>query len=171
MKLSKTERWILSNQYRILEALYPDEAMDLTRGRKALEMGYELEYSSITRHIIDDADVMSGEECREILDILTMFSRVHRVVDGQSLSSIDPEAIRFHGFDGNHEGKQLEYAEYFCVEHDRFSNIRPHDFNCHTPMMDRYRRQLVAFNQSADKAHLAPEDIERIASTAYLFRE
>ena len=26
MKLSRVERWILANQYRILEALYPKEA-------------------------------------------------------------------------------------------------------------------------------------------------
>ncbi len=51
MKLTRTERWILSNQYRILEALYPDERGSLEKARIALESGYELEYDGMSQRI------------------------------------------------------------------------------------------------------------------------
>ena len=43
-KLSRLDRLFLSNQLRILEALYPEEANDLARRREALECGYEMLY-------------------------------------------------------------------------------------------------------------------------------
>jgi hypothetical protein len=39
MKLTRTERWILANQYRILEVLYPKEADSLSYAREAFEHG------------------------------------------------------------------------------------------------------------------------------------
>jgi hypothetical protein len=39
MQLSGVERWILSNQLRILEALYPDDAGSLAEQRTSLERG------------------------------------------------------------------------------------------------------------------------------------
>ena len=40
-KLTTLDRLVLSNQYRILEALYPDEAETLAIKREAIENGYE----------------------------------------------------------------------------------------------------------------------------------
>lgn len=39
MKLSKLERLILANQFKILEALYPDDAESYENNRKAIEEG------------------------------------------------------------------------------------------------------------------------------------
>lgn len=67
MKLSRTERWMLSNQYRILEALYPADAGSYARHREALESGYELHYDWMIGSIYDDKDTLSSEDCREVM--------------------------------------------------------------------------------------------------------
>jgi hypothetical protein len=56
MKLTRTERWILVNQYRILEALYPDEAKWFAENREALSSGYELHYRGMIDFIYDEED-------------------------------------------------------------------------------------------------------------------
>lgn len=44
MKLTKVERLILSNQYSILEKLYPEEAEHYHLQKKIVENGYSLHY-------------------------------------------------------------------------------------------------------------------------------
>ena len=56
VKLTRVERYILSNQFRILEALYPDEASHFATTREALEHGYEILYDWDMEHIYDDTD-------------------------------------------------------------------------------------------------------------------
>jgi uncharacterized protein YfbU (UPF0304 family) len=72
MKLSRVERWMLVNQMRMLEALYPDEARSIAEHREALEQGYELHYGEFAQHIYDDKDTLTVEGCKEVLNVLWM---------------------------------------------------------------------------------------------------
>ncbi len=54
MDLSLKDRIIISNQLRILEALYPDEADWYANHRKAVEQGYKLHYGWIAEHFSDE---------------------------------------------------------------------------------------------------------------------
>ena len=93
MKLTKTERWILSNQYRILEKLCPDEADEFAEAREVVECGYEQDYGGISQHI--DKVPMSVEDCKEVVDILLMFSEMKYAFDTlDDKSGIDLERIR-----------------------------------------------------------------------------
>jgi len=98
MKLNLTERWVLSNQYQILGALYPDQAEFYSQAREAVENGYELNYKWITEYI--DENGLSSEGCLEVLDILRMFSSLQRAYGRIADKSDVPEAI-FPGFDAN----------------------------------------------------------------------
>lgn len=163
MKLTKAERWILSNQYRILEALYPGEAKELAEDRDAIERGYEIHYDWMTQHIYEGDDTMSTAESKEVVDILAMFSALKSSFASLSdKTGIRASQVEFHGFDGNNETKQMGYARYF-VRHDggRFGDLRKgehDDFNSHMPSLDRYRDMLATWQRVADKAHMMSKE-------------
>jgi len=78
MKLSRIERWILANQYKILEKIDPDEAKYYANIQETLNSGYELEYDWKIDYIYSDESCVSAERCREILEILSMFRDLGR---------------------------------------------------------------------------------------------
>ncbi len=167
MQLTRAERWILSNQYRILEALYPKEAEYLAYGRKALECGYELEYDGLAEAVYEDSHCLSSEGCEEVLDILQMFSSLKDSYEAlEDKSGIDVNAMTFRGFSGNDEGKQMAYAHYFCgKDGGRFTDLeRGDNFDSHFPYLDVYRRMLREWHNSDNKYQLSKEDIARIAA-------
>ncbi|MGH9892937.1 MAG: YfbU family protein, partial [bacterium] len=110
LKLTRTERWILANQCRILEALYPKEARDFARDREALEHGFEGAYSDIIPHIYDESEGLSAEECSEVVQIMDMHLALKRSYEALAdKSGIKEYGIKFQGFDGNNETAQMAY--------------------------------------------------------------
>ncbi len=162
MNLSIKDRLVLKNQYRILEALNPDEKEFYERASKILEFGFELEYDMLTRNI--DSDVVTIQECEEVIDILDMFDALRicyaRLEDN---SGIDEYQVRFLGFDGNHEAKQLLYARYLKKD-GRFADLENIDSNSHLRVLPIYRRMLAEWNRSDNKYELSKDDIMRITN-------
>jgi uncharacterized protein len=116
------------------------------------------------QHIYDD--VVTAEEEKEVIDILDMFDALRR---SGAVEALPEEAwkVQFAGFDGNSETKQMAYAGYFCrSDGGRFGSLAITDFNSHAPSLERYRRQLRAWNESNDRHQLSAEDIRRIADAA-----
>jgi uncharacterized protein len=149
MELTKKERLSFIHQFRILEALYPEEAADFAKHRTALEDGYVLHYDWMFEQLDDE---LSEADCREVLEILDMFRAIH-----YGLADLDPnDALqkhgnaKFSGFDGNHEGKQMAYAHYFIVDLGRFSELKTSEypgFNSHWPTLETYRSMLVVWKE------------------------
>lgn len=163
MKLTQSERWILSNQCRILELLDRENASHWTTAKEAIDSGYELEYSSLSKYI--DSEVVTEEECREVFDILLMFDTLqHAYKNLPDKSGIEEWRIKFAGFDGNNEVKQMAYARYYCnLDGGRFVNLdRGDNFNSHSPVLDRYRSMLSEWKKSEKKHELTKDDIARI---------
>jgi uncharacterized protein YfbU (UPF0304 family) len=169
MPLSRVDRWVLSNQYRILEKLDPDEADYHREAREALDSGYELHYEWLAQHIYDGPHIMTEAECREVIDIMQMFrvlkDALARIADK---TGIDDWAVTFAGFDGNSEAKQLGYARFYCqYDGGRFTELeRGDNFNSHIPSLGRYRRQTRAWKESRNENSLTEEDVRRIAAAA-----
>ena len=161
MELSKQERLILSNQYRILENLYPEETETFRECRKIVEDGYALDYEEISRHIYNE---LNEGECTEVLDILSMHQALHQ--SAQALTDEPEIAISFHGFDGNNETKQMAYTRFYINELHRFVELteiaQAPDYNSHYPTSGRYRLMLDEWNQCNDKNNLTREEINRI---------
>lgn len=161
MDLSKSERLILSNQYRILENLYPEEAKTFAQHRKIVEDGYTLNYEEIITQIFDE---LNHDECREVLDILDMHHALHQ--SAQSLDNQQGISIQFDGFDGNNETKQMAYTRFYIDELHRFTELtqiaQSSDYNSHHPTLRRYRLMLDEWNNCADKNNLTREEIQRI---------
>jgi uncharacterized protein YfbU (UPF0304 family) len=163
MKLSRIDRWMLSNQYRILEALYPNEAEEYAHIRDAIESGYELEYEQIIPYIYEEG--LSEDECREVKDIMAMFSILKESYNLlEDKSGIDEWKINFRGFSGNDETSQMAYAQYLR-ERGSFRHLeRGDDFNSHFPALSGYRKMLAEWRKSENEYALSREDIIRIIS-------
>jgi uncharacterized protein len=169
MELTRVERWMLANQFRILEILVPDERDYYRRGREALQEGYEREYAQLAQHIYPEKDCMSADACREVFDILLMFADLKDAqADGIiAQTDLDPLYMRFWGFDGNSESNQLGYCRYLVEDRQntRFHRLdRGDDFNSHMPALDGYRRMLAVWRQRRPGDRLTKEDIIAIAS-------
>jgi hypothetical protein len=165
--LSPIQRLILTNQFRILEALYPREADYFAQHRKAVEDGYTLNYDWMVSHLSEE---MSEAECTEVIDILNMYRAI--TFSAQQLPQVDElqrdPNFRFQGFDGNGEGKQYGYARYLIEDLERFQELRygaAHpDLNSHMPMLSTYRRMLATWQK--DKYELSVEEIQVILASA-----
>jgi|SRR5579884_229190 len=119
MRLTETERWILSNQYHILAALHPDEAQSYEFAARALEDGYEGAYSWYNSV---NPEVLSEEECSEVEDILMMFLVLKRAYEEmEDKPNIDQKDITFMGFDGNND-KQYSFCQ-FLADRDRWTEL------------------------------------------------
>jgi uncharacterized protein YfbU (UPF0304 family) len=165
VKLTRTERWILSNQYRILESIRPQDGDHYRDARTALENGYELHYHEIAEHIYRDALTLSEEECTEVIDILSLFTALQDSYNALSdKSGIDTWKIKFRGFDGNNETKQMAYARYYCTSGGgRFAGLEhPEDFNSHAHSLDRYQQMLRRWKQGGEENPLSKEQIVEI---------
>ncbi len=164
VKLSFNERWILSNQYLILEKLDKDNANHYAQTREALDSDYEEHYDWNIPYIVRDKQVMTEEESKEVMDILDMFGVLHHAYDQLSdKSGVDENRIRFRGFDGNNETKQLGYTRYL-QSIDRFSDLKSFGdgLNSHMPVFDRYKNMASRWEQSTDQYHPTEEDLIRI---------
>jgi uncharacterized protein YfbU (UPF0304 family) len=171
MKLSRIERWIISNQLRILEILDPKQKDSYSSTQKILENGFEYLYSSQIEYIYPDHETMSEEDGKLVVDILDMFNAIKN-----SLKSIDPHSgletnhLTFSGFDGNYEGKFYSFAKFYCTEFDggRFKNIGKgvDNFNSHASRLDTYKRMLKVWNSSPDKYALSEEQLIKISEAA-----
>lgn len=170
MELNLSQRWILSNQYRILKMLEPDRADHYDDILGAIENGYSLHYDEFSHHI--DRVGLSRDQCSEILDILQMFRILRTAYETlEDQLEIEEHEVQFFGFDGNVEGRQMLYAWYFCnLEGGRFTELgleTIEDCNSHMPALETYRRMLEAWNRSEDKYELGRGDIQRIVSARY----
>jgi uncharacterized protein YfbU (UPF0304 family) len=145
MKLTRTERWMLANQFKILEKVDPESADYYQECQDIVQKGYEMEYSWISQHVYDEKDCLSVDECGELYDILSMHSDLKYSYEALAdKSGIDPSDLKFWGFDGNNETKWLGYCRHVCDGHEKkFGELeRADNFNSHMPTLDMYRRML-----------------------------
>lgn len=161
MQLSRQQRWILSNQYRILEALYPAEADDFRHTREAIERGYEQEYDWESEHIYGPENSLSPEECITVIHTMSMFEALERGYDQLTdKGGIEPYEVEFAGFDGNNETEYMGYARHYCEGMGgRFHHLKRYpNFNSHAPTLDRYRRMLGAWQAADEPREFATAD-------------
>lgn len=166
MKLSRVERWILANQCRILEKLYPDEAQRYAKDRQALAGGYELHYGWLAEGILDEHHCLTEDECKEVMDILAMFKALHYSYEELTdKSGIQKPSVQFGGFSGNTETKELGYAAYLG---DRFPELDT-DRNSHIPLLPLYRKMLEEWKKEDDlnQIDLSKDAIKRITSVSW----
>ena len=157
VSLTRLERYFLSNQLRILEALYPDEAESLSIKREAIENGYELLYGWDLEHIYDGSSVMTPSECEEVLETLAMCDAIDRAT--REAGDIENKSFaKFSGYDGNNESKFKSFAEFMMRKRERFSYLplqKDNYWNSHMPMRHVYQRMLDEWHRVSETRRYA----------------
>jgi uncharacterized protein len=167
MELTRQQRWILANQFRILELIDTDSADHYSKAREVLENGFEDSYDSYAEHIYEET--MSPSQGHEVIQILEMFSSLERCYKALSEKpGVDEREVRFLGFDGNNETAQLGYARFVIEREGRWGELADHGdhLNSHGPFLETYRRMLAVWEKlpTERKYDLTAEDIRVIAA-------
>jgi hypothetical protein len=164
MDLSEKDRWMIANQLKILEKLYPEEAKNYSVQRKAIERGYKLHYLGLTEYFEKE---MPEEKCKEVIEILNMYRAItFSYQKAEDKEGLEESAIRFEGFDGNEEGEQFGYTLYFIEDLGRFDELRggaeyPY-LNSHRNMLYKYRKMLQIWYQYEKRHPLTIAQIKEL---------
>jgi hypothetical protein len=148
MSLSKTERLLLSNQYKLL-ALLDKESTDHYKKLQAIvENGYSIFYSQLDEHISDE---MPEENSRLVLDILDLY----RAIGDFIIAHPEDQTIKSHawstfkGFGGNQECEHLGFTNFLIrIEGKYQEQDHKQGFNSHMPCSDKYRRMIEKWAES-----------------------
>jgi len=164
MELSKKERLMLINQYRILSILNPDGASSYNVRIKMLENGYSLHYDEMISWLDDG---MSQEQCQEIIDILEMYRCLwHSYKKLRDKKGISKKDVRFPGFDAKEEERELNYAEFVMYSLKRYKEFhqrkRIPNHDSYKVMMGQYRAMLSVWKSLGYKKLLTRDEIIQI---------
>src|SRR5262245_30563492 len=166
VNLDKKYRLMLVNQLKILEALNPKDADFYRHSRVALEAGYELHYANLFEPF---EEPMSPDECREVQDVLEMFSQMKSAFErlGKAKGAKKSD-VRFRGFNASVEARQLGYTRYLVDELGRYNELpdkRNLGFESEAPMLQTYRRMVAAWKGLDDRVRFK---LDRLALTQVL---
>jgi uncharacterized protein len=144
--LTKVERALLLNQYRILEIICPEKAQSYIKRQEILEYGYQLFYDKV----VDVWDELSLEDSQYVFDVLDVF-RLMKLSYGSltDKGGIDPEALIFKGFDSYNE-TNLGLFLHYLTEIGRYPE-KANYLNGDRPMGDRYRLMVEIFKSIRTK--------------------
>jgi uncharacterized protein len=172
MQISKLERRMLINQYRILAALYPKEAAYHQRSAEILERGYyELWADEAVGWL---SEPLSREEMIYVSNVFDMFDWLQISFDelpDVERAEIDPRELIFGGFDGNNESDLMGYARFLREKLERYTNVRIHEtlnLNSHCPTGDRYARMLKVLPKRDGLRRLSAAEIKAVLRAQFV---
>ena len=143
IKLTCTERLILSNQYEILSVIKNDKSYEYIA--EQLRDGHSWLYSRIFEGISPE---LSQEDTDLVLNILEIYSYIkdgYKNIGG-TVPEIKDTDIEFPGFDGNNEG-QLFWFSRALRNSGYYEELIPENGkNSHTPTKDIYKRMINKWN-------------------------
>jgi hypothetical protein len=162
MKLSRTERWVLANQYRIMAALYPDQGATYRSYAEALERGYANAIDRFSAHVVrDDTSHKESDEVDEILDLFYALQRSFRTMEDPY--GIDDWRLHFPGFDRKTEEDYLGYAHFSLSHEGRYPNLTSAPtLDTGRPMLRDYRRMVEEWKKRGGSNQLDREDVVAI---------
>ena len=165
MEISKKDRVILINQYRILSALNKDAEDHYNELIGILENGYEIFYSMIDEWILDDMPIDNGKFVLNILDLYRAIEDLKRSSKNQDLHK--HHHSYFAGFDGNNETQYMGFARFLIEKQGKFSEQRQYlrkndNLNSHVPMRGKYKRMLEKANSIENIWKMSVEDALKI---------
>ncbi len=143
MEMTNAQRLILSNQYKMMTMLDPDNAERYRRLQTVIERGFGLQM----RELDSDFGELPEETCRTVINIMEMHHAMQvswtNLKDTQGL---DRRRIDFLGFDAATESRYLSYVRFMVNTEGRYADFDAgtHGFNSQTKMWDKYQRMLAS---------------------------
>ncbi|WP_130830867.1 YfbU family protein [[Erwinia] mediterraneensis] len=161
MEMTPAQRLILSNQYKIMAMLEPENAAHYQRCQTIIERGYGLQLRELTHEFSE----LSEETCRTLNQILEMYHALH--VSWSNLKTPGDLTLRhltFHGFDATSEADYLGYVRFIIYREGRYTQFDSgtHGFNAQTPMWEKYQRMLSVWQNCPRQYHLSANEIAQI---------
>lgn len=161
MEMTNAQRLILSNQYKMMTMLDPDNAERYRRQQTIVERGYGLQMRELDREFGE----LSEEVCRTIIAIMEMHHALH--VSWTNLkdnSGLETRRLAFLGFDAATEARYLGYVRFMVSVEGRYTHFDSgtHGFNAQTPMWEKYQRMLTVWQTCPRQYHLSANEIAQI---------
>lgn len=91
MEMTNAQRLILSNQYKMMTMLDPDNAERYRRLQTIVERGFGLQMRELDREFGE----LKEETCRLIIDIMEMYHALHVSTNLKDQPSIDERRVTF----------------------------------------------------------------------------
>lgn len=161
MEMSHAQRLILSNQYKLMSLLDPDNLERYRRLQTIVERGYGLQMRELDREFGE----LPESVCRTLIDIMEMHHALH--VSWTNLkdpSEIEARRLQFLGFDAATEARFLGYVRFMVQVEGRYTQFDAgsHGFNAQTPMWEKYQRMLAVWHTCPRQYHLSANEIAQI---------
>lgn len=161
MELSKKDRLLLINQYRILAALDKESGAQYFELIEILERGYSIFYSLIDEWVSEDMPEEEGRFVLNILDLYRAIEDIKRASKDQRILSHDYSF--FHGFDGNNETQHMAFCRFLIETQGKFQEQKPYllrndNLNSHMPMINKYERMLKAAKDVPNLWRMSADD-------------
>ncbi|NAW64661.1 YfbU family protein [Photobacterium halotolerans] len=165
MEMTHAQRLILSNQYRLMAQLAPEQAGKFQRLQTIVERGYGLQL----RELDKDFGALSEDECKEIIQVMEMHHAMQEScnqLNEADQTRIDTRRLTFLGFDAASEPQQMHYVRFLTTVENLYPHFLPseHNFNSHVPMQSKYRRMLSGWQKCPRQYHLSATEIQQILS-------
>lgn len=151
MEITKKERILLINQYKILKALDTENTSKYEELIEILENGFEILYGQIDEWISDD---MPSSEGKLVLDILSIYRIIefYKQDNPDDLEVINHDYSTFLGFDGNNEAEYLSFTEFLIEHQGKFSEqlkykVKNDHFNSHFSMINKYKNMVAKWKE------------------------
>jgi uncharacterized protein YfbU (UPF0304 family) len=174
MQFTNAERLLGIMLAEIMEGMNLSREIDPTFIKSAL-IGHE-EWSIPWKYgFFHDEETASDDEVMETASILSMMSFIEYSVGeldpADQAEFADEGALRFDGFDGNHD-RHSGIANTMVNDLDRYSEFKERGMNSHSRgSLMRYRRMRPAYDQELDGMNGEPLSAEQlrtiVASSRY----
>jgi uncharacterized protein len=165
MEITKRDRLILINQYRILASLNKNEADHYQELISILENGYAIFYSQLDEWISDE---MPEEEGRFVLEVLDLY----RAIEDVKRASKDSRLLAHHysffrGFDGNNETEHMSFCRFLIETQGKYQEqkqylLKNDNLNSHMPMIEKYSRMLDEAQSLPNKWSMNADEALRV---------
>jgi uncharacterized protein YfbU (UPF0304 family) len=157
MHLTRSERWILSNQYRLLEVMHAEDADHYRKVREALESGDTALIASYSAFIRVVHPPLSDEDRSLVARILSLYNALQTSYNAmEDKTGIEPEDLQLPGFDAESEGGFGEHARFLIEGEKSFAELDQRDgLVSPGPSLPMYRRMLEAWRLYGDVTTLS----------------
>ncbi|MHB8107484.1 MAG: YfbU family protein [Candidatus Cryosericum sp.] len=169
MEITKVERQILINQYRILQFLDRQNKDGWEIDIIILKNGYEDQYEDVILQLDDPLPAGSSQLVRDVLDMYSSIE-LYKAENPDDTEVAGHYASSFAGFSGNEEGEYLGFTRFLLVMMRRFKEVakanRTENYNSHDAMLPKYRNMLSVWHSfKHESAQLMKEQVMQLLET------